>query len=232
MKIRFIGDVHGHYGRLKKIIRKCDVSIQVGDMGVGFRAWTPHEGVRDLPNPPYDTMRREGDHRFIRGNHDNLEVCRRQRLWIPDGTMVHDRVFCCGGATSVDRAWRTEGLDWWPDEELSIKELDCVIDDFVEQKPEVVCTHDCPDFIANEYCSWKGRAKFVDESRTRQALDAAYALVERKPRLWLFGHWHETCRLVRSGTHFQMLGELDWVDVEWSDDQITVTLSDGTSYEA
>lgn len=234
MKIRFCGDVHGHYRAYKRLIEDCPVSIQVGDMGVGFKYWEPHANeLRSAANPPYRTMVERGDHRFIRGNHDNPEVCKTQSLWIPDGTLVHDRVFCVGGAVSIDRAYRTEGLDWWPDEELSTSELDRVVDDFVALKPEVVCTHDCPDFVANEYLAWKNRAKIVDGSRTRQALDAAYALVERKPRLWLFGHWHDTCHFVRTGTHFQMLGELDYCDVEWlDDDRITVTLSDGTSYEA
>ena len=35
--MRFIGDVHGKYGQYKKLIAEVDSSIQVGDMGVGFR---------------------------------------------------------------------------------------------------------------------------------------------------------------------------------------------------
>lgn len=70
--IRFIGDVHGNWKRYKKIINDCDTSIQVGDFGVGFISKIT-EQVHS--NPPYDHMKR-GDHRFIRGNHDNPNVCK------------------------------------------------------------------------------------------------------------------------------------------------------------
>ena len=33
----FIGDVHGKYNRYRDIIRDCENTIQVGDMGIGFR---------------------------------------------------------------------------------------------------------------------------------------------------------------------------------------------------
>jgi len=65
-KTRFIGDVHGKFGAYKRLIAGCERSVQVGDMGVGFRH---RGGPRDgefYATPPYDAMVR-GGHRFIGG---------------------------------------------------------------------------------------------------------------------------------------------------------------------
>src|SRR6266699_1688850 len=113
MQATFIGDVHGKYGAYKRLIRSAPDSIQVGDIGLGFRQW-PHGGWRT--NPPYDVMRGTGA-RFIRGNHDNPEVCRDHTQWIQDGLVQDDMMFI-GGAKSTDRPYRHPDFDWWADEEL------------------------------------------------------------------------------------------------------------------
>lgn len=211
-KIRFIGDVHGKFKRYRELIRDVPFSIQVGDMGVGFMGFRGGE-LRPLTNPPHDAMA-EGRHLFIRGNHDNPEVCRRQEFWIPDGSLV-DGIYCLGGASSVDRAYRTEGLDWWADEELSYAELDLMIDEYATLKPEVVVTHECPDSVAGELMRAMNRTKFEDGSRTRQALDRMFAI--HQPKMWFFGHWHVSARFDMAGTKFACLNELEYVDVDLND---------------
>ena len=231
MRFRVLGDVHGKFRSYKRIIRDVPRSIQVGDMGVGFYYYDVDREIKASQNPPYDSMSK-GDHRFIRGNHDNPRVCATQRFWIPDASVV-DGIFLMGGAHSIDREYRTEGLDWWADEELSYEELSRAIDVYASTKPDVVITHECPDRVANEYLAWANKAKIMDGSRTRQALDRMYEI--HQPRLWLFGHWHQTFRLRLKGndriTTFQCLGELDHCDVEWEDDEIKVTMPDGHEYE-
>ena len=207
--LRIIGDVHGKFKPYRNIIRDAPFSIQVGDMGVGFRGYRHGELVH-LTNPPFDAMS-EGRHLFIRGNHDNPEVCKRQRYWIPDGSTV-DGVYCLGGAVSIDRAYRTEGLDWWPDEELSYAELEAHIDAYAAIKPDVVITHDCPQSIANEILAAFNMRKIEDGSRTRVALERMLAI--HQPRLWFFGHWHVSLRFQRGRTTFQCLNELEHVDVD------------------
>jgi len=210
VKIRFIGDVHGKYGRYKDVIRDVPKSIQVGDMGVGFIGLKNGEIVYRA-NPPYDNMS-AGDHKFIRGNHDNPGVCKAQPYWIPDGTLTEDGVFCVGGATSIDKAWRTKGFDWWTDEELDFEELDKITERYSEIKPDFVCTHECPESIANEILAAFNRTKIKDLSRTRLALEKMFYI--HQPKFWVFGHWHETISFERNGTTFQCLNELDFIDKE------------------
>lgn len=207
--LRVIGDVHGKFKPYRNIIRDVPFSIQVGDMGVGFMGFRGGE-LRSLTNPPYDAMA-EGRHLFIRGNHDNPDVCRRQKHWIPDGSVV-DGVYCLGGAVSIDRAYRTEGLDWWADEECSYAALERMIDDYALIKPEVVITHDCPDSIAGEILASFRKGRIEDGSRTRVALERMLAI--HQPRHWLFGHWHESLSFVLGRTRFQCLNELEFTDIE------------------
>lgn len=207
--LRFIGDVHGHWAAYKRAIRDVPFSIQVGDMGVGFFRYR-HGGVAPTSNPPFDSMAK-GRHLFIRGNHDNPQVCRRQRFWIPDGSMV-DGVFCLGGAVSMDRAYRTEGMDWWADEELSAEELEHHVARYAGLKPDIVCTHECPDSIASTVMSAYRIGRIDDGSRTRPALERMLQL--HQPRLWVFGHWHRSIVVSRGRTTFRCLGELECIDVE------------------
>lgn len=225
MKIRFIGDVHGKFDRYKKLIAEVDHSRQVGDFGVGFFRYDKYEGGKiPLSNPPYDQIMR-GDHKFIRGNHDNPAVCAQQKYWIPDGTIEiinGTKILYIGGALSVDREWRTEGLDWWADEELSHFKLQCFADLYQVEKPDVVVTHDCPEFVALEMERASGRRKLDINSITRQAFQIMHEI--HQPKLWIFGHWHYDFNQVLKGTRFICLNELSFIDIEFAEETPKIPL--------
>ena len=213
----FIGDVHGKFRQYRELIRDKKNTIQVGDMGVGFRwAHGPKEG-EFTQNPPFDAMV-EGNHRFIRGNHDNPSVCRGHKQWIADGRVENDTMFI-GGAVSIDRAYRTEGYSWWPDEELSTKELNELVDKYDDNLPEIMVTHDCPESIAEIMVGLvptisNGLAKLDPQhaSRSRQAFQSMLDM--HRPRLWVYGHWHTSFDRVIDGTRFVCLAELEGREIE------------------
>jgi Icc-related predicted phosphoesterase len=200
--MRFIGDVHGNFDAYLAIIEGVDKSIQCGDMGIGF-------GL-DFPKVNLDQM-------FIRGNHDNPTECAEIANWIKDGTFFEeDSIFCLGGAWSIDWEYRqryeesTGRKVWWPNEECSIPKLQKIIDYYIECKPEVVVTHDCPTIMAREIHSqheW-------DKSKTRQALDAMFEA--HKPDVWIHGHHHINKTVDIKGTRFICLAELQFIDMEIS----------------
>lgn len=202
--MRFIGDVHGKWTRYRKIIEECDASIQVGDFGCGFiHPFTE----QPMANPPYDAMIK-GNHRFIRGNHDNPTACKNHSQYIADGTIENNMMFV-GGAFSIDRAYRFENYDWWADEELSYDNLTRMVDIYLENKPEIMVTHECPDSIAmHVFPFMKGEYP----SRTRQAFEGMWS--NHKPKLWIFGHWHYSVDQVILGTRFICLNELEHKDIE------------------
>lgn len=217
--VRLVGDIHGNFneysfytlgvGRTRHMgdVAPPDYSVQVGDFGIGF--YTPywHESVNDW-------MKVHTGHRFVRGNHDDPAMCKTMAGYIADGTVEGDVMFV-GGAYSIDKDWRTPGIDWWPDEELSYEELDKMFDKYVETKPRVMITHDCPTHVSYEMFISKGLGMEnvpVIQTRTAQAFQAMWE--EHKPEEWYFGHWHNTRTMTLDGTKFQCLGQLDFIDVE------------------
>ena len=191
--MRIIGDVHGRIEDYQKLAAGADRSIQIGDMGLGFR------GVSLGPNPA---------HRFFRGNHDSPKVCRDHPNFLGDwGYDDALDLFWFGGADSIDKHLRREGVSWWRDEELSVADFEAALNLYETVRPRVVLSHDGPQGIVAALFGIHNR------SRTRQALQAAYELWQ--PCLWVFGHHHSPRDFVsREGTRFVCLPELALVDLE------------------
>ena len=216
MRRTFIGDVHGKYKQYKRIIEESEhPTIQLGDMGVGFKRNNPSDWHTTwYPNPPHKTMILD-DHRFIRGNHDNPSVCRKHSQWIADGhTMTTDlgnKIMFIGGAFSIDRAYRNEGYDWWADEEMSYDELQTLIDEYIHFKPNIMVTHDCPSNIADIiFASDMRFGKF--NTRTGSAFEAMFN--NHQPDKWLFGHWHISKKQQIQNTNFICLSELETLTLD------------------
>lgn len=197
--VRFIGDVHGDPKAYERAAAGVERSIQVGDFGIGFTRMP-------ILGP---------GHRFIRGNHDCLSLCRERPDWIPDGT-IEDGMMFVGGATSIDAQWRTPGVSWWPDEQLSMPELHRMVELYRRHRPQVMVTHECPSSVAHELFLRHYKLAIEDRSNTREAFEVMLEIT--RPRLWIFGHWHEWRDIVIGGTRFICLPEPDgraqgWIDL-------------------
>ena len=201
--MRYIGDVHGKFNRYEKLIADCPESIQVGDMGVGFRS---QNGV--FQNPPYDKMC-AGNHRFIRGNHDYPAMCKKMQHYIADGTSEGDRFFV-GGALSIDQQYRIENVSWWRDEELSYAQLQEILEQYEKSKPDIMVTHDCPEMVARRM--FNNGEKLDFPSVTRTAFEQFFEIWQ--PRIWIFGHWHQTKRIAIDECEFQCIGECEFLDID------------------
>ena len=187
MRIKFIGDIHSveqkYLGSLWNT-SKDSPSIQLGDFGVGFGA---------------ERWKVPSHHHFLRGNHDNPALCKTLPNFIEDGVMVYGTVFCVGGAMSVDAHQRTEGVDWWMDEEVDNTTACSIIATYEKLKPDIVASHDCPsaffDGLVGEDWRWP--------SLTRDMLNVMYKI--HKPKVWVFGHHHKDVSVFdgEGGTHFR-----------------------------
>jgi hypothetical protein len=195
--VSFIGDVHGKWEFYHDIISTRYNTYQVGDFGIGFR------NNADFPEMCHEMGRNH--HRFIRGNHDNPDYCKRNPYCIGDGDLV-DNIFFMGGAESIDRGLRTPGYDWWPDEEVKLtKFLDYVLPNYMLGGFNIVVTHDCPRSVAKDLFD-------VDSnSTTRHMLQILFDVYQ--PDLWVFGHWHRSARKKINGTEFVCLAELEVLDL-------------------
>lgn len=198
--IRFIGDIHGDYEWYNAMINDCPhPSVQVGDFGMGFPI------QRESPN--WNHML-DGGHKFIRGNHDDPALCRVNACWIPDGTIENGVAFI-GGASSIDRQWRTAGLNLWPDEEISLFHHGSIRENIMHKKPHTIVSHDCPLKIIPKL--FPNALPFA--SQTQLALQE---ILESCPSIktWIFGHWHENVDKEINGVRFICLGINQYKDLE------------------
>lgn len=198
--MRFIGDIHGKTFGYQDLIVDCERSIQLGDFGMGFGATLEADFIDDM----IDTF--PGNHKFIRGNHDDPAECKKSKHWIPDGAVDDDMMFV-GGAWSIDQAHRNEGVSWWREEELSYARLLSLTRKYIDTKPRVMVTHTAPIEIARQM----GFEIIGNGSRTEQAFTSMFEF--HKPEIWLFGHWHKSFDKVILGTRFICLNELEFIDI-------------------
>jgi predicted phosphodiesterase len=165
MRIFYLGDIHGNFNVIHQYVKQFSITdahiIQVGDFGVGFMTV---EKERRLLGMYHDILVKNNVTVWaIRGNHDykphfdsdpfgfsNIRL-------IPDYTTLElggKRIFCVGGAVSVDREWRytdaqrkgdfdvKPGQTWWKDEIFVLdKEKAAAARDI-----DIVVTHTCPSY--------------------------------------------------------------------------------------
>lgn len=163
----FLGDLHGAYEYIPKARGPI---VQVGDLGIGFQK--PPEFAKDF--------------RFIRGNHDNPELCRQHPNYIGDWKL-ENWVLYLSGAWSIDKMWRREGVSWWADEELNFKQMNEVLS-LPKESVHFVVAHDCPEFLYRHL----GINGVIKQSTPLFLNEVAKRFV---PRKWVCGHHHKSAQL-------------------------------------
>lgn len=195
-----LGDSHAAWPWLGAALTvlQPDICLVAGDFG-----WWPK--LLPLPQavlPPVLLERTELH--FLDGNHEDHSALRQaaprgcfepvelapriiyhprgSTMRLPDGRTI----FFAGGGKSVDRAYRTEGRDWFPEEIL-------VREDLPSDPPQadVVISHTLPAAFGVAKFPGKrfppGRLDFSPDPSCA-VLDAV--LTACRPALWLGGHFH------------------------------------------
>ncbi len=182
-----IGDPHGKLKELKAITsqHKGD-KIQLGDLGF---------------KKEHEYFLKDGFDRCesLFGNHDYYPLLHAPHS-LGDYGFTYG-IFHVRGAYSIDRHWRTEGVDWFNNEELSYPQFNKVLEYYEEIKPSIVISHDCPQSIRE---SWFG---IEEKSTTSNGLQAMFEI--HQPDLWVFGHHHTSKKEIVNGTRFVCLDELE-----------------------
>jgi len=207
MRITLIGDVHGKTNQYQKMLRQKYAgqrTFQLGDMGIGFK---------NTPGLHKDIMV-GGDHKWIRGNHDDPEKCAMMvdRGYAGEYGYYSDiQMFFLGGAFSIDYAWRVPGVSWWAGEELSYPELVKAIELYVEKKPRIVATHEAPMAAATWMLTQVlggFRTEKLDCGGSRTAVALQQMFDAHKPEEWVFGHYHVDKSFMWKDTKFTCVNEL------------------------
>lgn len=217
------GDIHGDIGisRLSahnfpqgKELTKDDLVFICGDFGL---LWYPPESknhkrdvywLKWLDSKPWTTV-------FIDGNHENSDIInnlpevnfyggkagkvndsvyhlKRGEIYNFDGTTI----LTVGGAVSIDKYLRIEGISWWPEEILNKREEEHTLDNLEKHqyKVDYIITHTAPELILQKkflpHFGNKmlfGNKYFKDP--VAKFLDHIYSNTEYKH--WYCGHMHE-----------------------------------------
>lgn len=111
-----------------------------------------------------------------------------------------------GGAFSVDYEYRTEGKDWWPNEEPTIEEAAKLV---VGGPLDILITHDAPSGVPlrGDFELRRELAERADRTRLllRQVVDSLVV-----PNVFC-GHWHQRrmCELVHPDGRFTRVDVLN-----------------------
>lgn len=188
------------------------IFVQLGDFGI----WEGVYGVRFLNDLTWVLGKNNSYLLFVCGNHECfplLEKLTRDSPEPPEGSgiptgarKVTERIWhaprglswswqgkrwvACGGAVSVDKALRTEGLDWWPQEEITNLQVEL----FRHMgKVDVLLTHDRPSRFFIHLPPWPLDWDLADKVRAelhRDKVDIIYSYTQ--PELLLHGHYHQS----------------------------------------
>jgi len=190
VKAFVVGDIHGHWDSLFQAARtayvsECEVVFQVGDLGF---AWPGGGLPATTPAVPVY---------FCDGNHENhrvlAEMPRRENgvaraypgiYHVARGTILEfggHKVLFAGGAFSIDRRYREEGVTWFEDETISQADADRMLS-HPRNAVDMVVSHDCPFGVNLAEFNYPGAAS------TRDRLEQVWQ--RYKPKTWFFGHYH------------------------------------------
>lgn len=178
--------------------------VHVGDFGV----WPGPAGERYLDSLDEALAAVDGDVLFVDGNHEDFSVLNTWRdhpnlasqrpiglspyiAWAPRGHRWtwHGRTWvAAGGGVSVDRAFRREGLDWWPEEVISEADHERIV---APGRADVMVCHDAPTSVPMSFGQWPSGWDIADRARADAHRDRLQAIVDEVQPGWLFhGHYH------------------------------------------
>jgi DNA repair exonuclease SbcCD nuclease subunit len=190
----FVGDIHSDFESFEILVRfmlyrvpGISRVVQVGDFGFWPSQpswlWYPKS---TLPVPVF----------FIDGNHEDHAALRKAALfevkkvsenydaaYIPRGYAEGGYVYC-GGATSYDRAYRTEGLDWFPEENITDEDIRRAIRNCEGKSIRIMVAHETirEAFRIIKRPGWS----FADQNRER--LEELFHAA--RPEIYIHGHYH------------------------------------------
>lgn len=187
-------------------LTKRDYVIIAGDFGGVLVQSTLEEDLRPYEALPFSVL-------FVDGNHENFDLLNSYRVDEWHGGKVHlikpdiihlirgqvfelkgNTIFTFGGATSIDRYMRQEGITWWKEEMPSFEELDEGIANLKRYGNSVdyVITHSCGE-RALMYPPLRTRTFQMGLYPENQMLSYFEDILSY--RHWYFGHFHMDGRL-------------------------------------
>lgn len=183
----------------QKMLTKNDYLIVCGDMGIvwdGSRTDKYWQGW--FQAKPYTTL-------FVDGNHENHPMLNSYLVEEWKGGKIHKirpnvyhlmrgqvydidgiKVFSMGGASSHDKEYRAEWIDWWPEELPSDLDFYEAIENLKKHNwaVDLIVSHCAADSVQKQLAHWYENDKLTNFFEAVVKTEANY-------KHWYFGHYHD-----------------------------------------
>ncbi|MEC5147147.1 metallophosphoesterase [Chitinophaga sp. 212800010-3] len=223
-----IGDLHGGYPEILSRIRKFKMAstalIQVGDWGLGFQP--VDDDLRVLRQTDDFLGSQHNMLYIIRGNHDNKWFWdNRDDFHLQNIRLVKDyeyltiedsKILFAGGGISIDRINRTQGKDYWPDEEIVWDAA--ALKGACEAGIDIMVSHIAPreawpytydplvqHFASRELAAGRNLTAALEDERKVMS-EIFRDIKEAGCHTWYYGHYHASQVEEKEGITFRCLG--------------------------
>jgi predicted phosphodiesterase len=218
MKVALQGDTHGNTTAMHRAIMRAkragiDTLVQLGDFGF----WSGNKGAKFLDNVSNFAETHGVTVLWVDGNHEDhfllraehplnvYDVVREIRPHVKHlerGSVWKWAGRTCasmGGAVSVDKNRRRIGVSWWPDEEISMRDIERLEKNLAligADGIDVLFSHDCPfeavpPPVRRNDGSWPGHILRQADNH-RKTMSEVVKIAQ--PKLIVHGHYHSYYR--------------------------------------
>jgi predicted phosphodiesterase len=229
--VAVLGDIHGKLSVIGHYIERLKLShytiIQVGDFGYGFNS---------IQLALLDELLKINHIQLIvvRGNHDNynnhfpksgkseFDNFLSNIIFLKDFDVLEwndKKILCIGGATSIDRADRVDGISHWAQESINYDKIkfDTEPDTFQRymfdqytKNIDVVISHIAPKILHPYLKLHSLDDRFKSDLNLESDLEKESSFLDRmlltiKPRKYICGHFHQSVDVKISGVKIRVL---------------------------
>jgi predicted phosphodiesterase len=196
MKIIAVGDIHGQFKSLNMFIEKKqpDILIQCGDNTYFWQGKDSKGEIKPKNTKVY----------LIPGNHEDWDLFEKVVGRLGNTPIeVENNIFLCpigssievngkkllfiGGASSIDKMYRTEGKNWFFQETINSDDISYILSK--NESYDIVFSHTCPE-VFDIY----NKVGIIRKHYDPTTLFLDEILFQRTPSKWYFAHWHEYAR--------------------------------------
>lgn len=206
------GDCHQNFDKIFFFAEKMKLTIEdniivLGDMGL---CWRHDKKDFNYYVNEWENFEYKCNLYWIDGNHENFKLiktlpiennmrkCSEHIHMLIRGQVYNfegKRCLAIGGADSVDKFRRTEGLSWWKDEQITEEDVTAAVGhkslDF-----DYVFSHAAPASIVDDYkiylCQLQLDEDGVDKTSENRLEDIKNKITFKH---WAFGHYHQDIQL-------------------------------------
>jgi predicted phosphodiesterase len=228
MRFGLFGDVHGNYEMFYELLihsvatQNISAVFQVGDFGLSKKV-LQHKELFELPVPLYIVDGNHEDFSFIAKSLKNkkTETWATHNLhYQPRGSVANIKNINAGfigGALNVDQPQYARKGNY-----ITNEDVNRALNNFALNPLDIIISHSCPAGIGigmkgNPYHQW-GVANYIISNGYNPGPSGDYGetqltnlwdRMEHRPKMWIFGHFHQFKSKKIGDTQFVCLPRLD-----------------------